>query len=315
MLCSLLAPLLLAFQVPNGIDDLSDGKIALAAHEYAKAADKFRAALTTAEEDAVKLDALTQLAAASRLLGHPEEAEQALKRAAPLAIQLHGDTSLEVAAVLSSLSGAQRAQGRPKDAILSIESALRMRETHPTEKLAEFANDLFSAAALRIELGHGRPAKELSTRALATCEKALPPESPQCLRMLDSLAGLLRGNAEYAEAEPLYVRAMRLREAVDGPDSPELIPTLDSLAYVYFGLSRYSDAEPVYQRLLSLWEISAGPDHPMVALTLEKMVEFYAAQERFAEAEPLAARAVDLRRDALNESLKRAESLDRGKKP
>jgi tetratricopeptide (TPR) repeat protein len=315
MLSSLLVSLLLAGQAGAGVDELKDGKTALAAHDYAKAADKFRAALSSAEEDAVKLDALTQLATASRLLGHPDDAEQALKRAAPLAISLHGDTSLEVAAVLSSLSGAQRALGKPKDAILSIESALRMRETHPTEKLAEFANDLFNAAALRIDLGHGRPAKELSIRALATCEKALPPESPQCLRMLDALAGLLRGNAEYEEAEPLYIRALRLREAVDGPDSPDLIPTLDSLAYVYFGLGRYSDAEPVYQRLLSLWEISAGPDHPMVALTLDKMAEFYSAQDRLADAALLATRALDLRRDALDESLKRVETIEGKEKP
>ena len=318
MLCSLLAPLLLAFQIPSGIDDLNDGKIALTAHDYAAAADKFRAALASAEEEAVKLDALTQLAAAARLLGRADEAEQALKRAAPLAISLHGDTSLEVAAVLSSLSSAQRALGKPKDAILSIESALRMREIHPTEKLVDFANDLFSAARIRIDLEDTKLAKGLLTRALATCETALPPENPQCLRMLDELAGVLRGRSEYSEAEPLYVRALRLREAADGPQSPDLIPTIDSLAYVYFGLQRYDDAEPMYLRLLSLWETSAGPDHPVVALTLDKMAQFYAAQERYAEAEPLIVRATAMRAGALTDSLKRAVRVflqDLGRSP
>jgi tetratricopeptide (TPR) repeat protein len=300
VLCSLLVlPLLLAF------DELNDGKIALASHDYAKAADKFRAAVAGAEEEATKVEALTQLAAASRLLGHPDEAEQALKQAAPLGIKLHGDTSLEVAAILSGLSGAQRALGKRKDAILSIESALRMREIHPTEKLLDFANDLFSAARIRIDLEDTRLARDLLTRALGTCEKALPPESPQCLRMLDELAGILRLRLEYAEAETLYVRALRLREAVDGPDAPDLIPTIDSLAYVYFGLGRYEDAEPMYRRLLSLWETSAGPDHPMVALTLDKMAEFYAAQERYAEAETLIVRATTIRTSALIDSLKR----------
>ncbi len=306
MTCHLLLTVLLALQAGPGIDELNDGKIALSAHDYAAAADKFRAAFASTDDEAVKLDALTQLAAASRLLGRPDEAEQALKQAAPLGIKLHGDTSLEVAAILSGLSGAQRALGKRKDAILSIESALRMRELHPTEKLVDFAKDLFSAAKIRIDLEDTKLAKELLTRALGTCEKALPPESPQCLRILDELAGILRSRSEYAEAEPLYVRALRLREAVDGPDDPDLIATLDSLAYVYFGLKRYEDAEPMYKRLLALWEVSAGPDHPMVAATLDKMVEFYAAQERYSEAEPLTIRATAIRTNALIDSLKRA---------
>jgi tetratricopeptide (TPR) repeat protein len=306
MLCSLLVPLFLAFQAGLGIDELNDGKIALTAHDYAKAADKFRAALGSAEEEVVKLDALTQLAAASRLLGRSDEAEQALKQAAPLGIKLHGDTSLEVAAILSSLSGAQRAQGKRKEAILSIESALRMRELHPADKILDFANDLFSAARIRIDLEDTRAAKGLLTKALGTCEMALPPESPQCLRMLDELAGTLRFRTENSEAEPLYVRAMRLREALDGPDSPDLIATLDGLAYVYFGLKRYEDAEPTYRRLLALWEVSAGPDHPMIAVTLDKMAEFYAAQARYSEAEPLVVRATSIRTNALIDSLKRA---------
>src|SRR5690348_7790224 len=111
MPCHILLPLLLALQAPGGIDELNDGKIALTAHDYAAAADKFGAALANAEEESTRLDALTQLAAALRVLGRPDEAEQALKQAAPLGIKLHGDTSLEVAAILSALSGAQRALG------------------------------------------------------------------------------------------------------------------------------------------------------------------------------------------------------------
>jgi tetratricopeptide (TPR) repeat protein len=149
-------------------------------------------------------------------------------------------------------------------------------------------------------------AKDLLNRALAACEKALPPESAQCTGVLDALAGVLRDRSEYSEAEPLYVRLLRLREASFGADSSELISALDSLAYVYFGLQRYDDAQPAYERLLALWEASAGADHPMVALTLDKMAEFFAAQDRYAEAEPLVARAAAMRTRALIESLKRS---------
>src|SRR5260370_1886889 len=193
---NLLIPVLLALQSSSAVEELAAGKTAFATHDYAAAADRFRAAL--GGDEAIGLEALTPLAAALRLLGNPDEAEQSLKRAAPIAIRLHGGTSLEVASILSSLSSAQRALGKRKEAIQSIDSALRMRETHPTEKLAEFASDLSTAAGIRIELGHPPVAKELSIRALSTCEKALPPESPQVLRMLDALAGSHRSGPDYA---------------------------------------------------------------------------------------------------------------------
>src|SRR5260370_89100 len=287
-------------------DPLNEAKDAVAAHDYVKAAEQFRAAIDSAGEADVILDALRRLAAVSRLLGHPDEAEKALLRAAPIAAKLHGDPSLELASVRSDLAGPQRALGKKKEALLSLESALRMRELHPSELLAEYATDLLRTSAIRIDMGETGPAKDLLTRALAACEKALPPESAQCMTVLDALAGVLRDRSEYSEAEPLYVRLLRLREAAFGADSAELISTLDSLSYVYFGLKRYADAQPVYERLLALWEASAGPGHPMIALTLDKMAEFFAAQERYAEAEPLVARAAAIRTQGLIESLKRS---------
>jgi tetratricopeptide (TPR) repeat protein len=287
-------------------DYLNEGKNAVAAHDYARAVEQFRAAIDNSDEAAITLDALRRLAAVSRLLGHSDEAERALLRAAAIAANLHGATSLELASVLSDLSGPQWALGKQQDALLSLESAIRMRELHPTEQLAELANDLLRTSAIRINLGETGPAKDLLTRALTACEKALPPESALCTCVLDALAGVLRDSSEYSEAGPLYVRLLRLREAAFGADSSELISTLDSLSYVYFGLQRYDDAQPVYERLLALWEASAGSDHPMIALTLDKMAEFFAAQERYAEAEPLVARAAAMRTRTLIESLKRS---------
>jgi len=306
----LLLPLLLAQALAPAADELNEGKNALTSHDYAKAAEKFRAAVAGAEEtgaqDSLMLEALRRLAAVSRLQDHPDEAEKALMRAAPIAARLHGDTSLELASLLSDLSGAKRAFSKPMEAILMLESALRMRELQPTEQLVDFVNDLLSAATLRIGMDETGAAKALLDRAVATCDKALPPESPQCLGSLDALAGLLRDQSEYSQAEPLYIRLLALRQAVFGRDSADLISTLDSLAYVQFGLKRYAEAQPVYERLLALWEASAGPDHPMVALTLDKMAEFFAAQERYSEAEPLVARAAAMRTKILIESLDRS---------
>src|SRR5438445_455460 len=92
MFCHLLLPVMLALQIDAG-------KEALKAHDYGKAAEEFRAVLAASEgvagEESVALEALGQLAAVSRLLGHADDAERALTRAVPLAVKLSGGTSLE----------------------------------------------------------------------------------------------------------------------------------------------------------------------------------------------------------------------------
>src|SRR5260370_42436335 len=117
----LLIPILLALQSSSAVDELAAGKTAFAAHDYAAAADRFRAAL--GGDEAIGLEALIQLAEASRLLGNPGEAEQVLKLAAPIAIRLHSDTCIEVAAYHSALSSPQRALGKQKADIQSIVAA------------------------------------------------------------------------------------------------------------------------------------------------------------------------------------------------
>jgi tetratricopeptide (TPR) repeat protein len=309
MFLDLLLAAALAFQADSCAADLAAGNLAFAAHDYRKAAESFRAAAARSKEDGAEdhltLDALRLLARVSRLEERPDEAVEALKRAAPIVASFYGGSSLELAAILSDLSGAQRASGNRKEAKLSLESAIRMREERPAEQAAELAGDLASAAGIELELENHDVAKELLTRALAASDRAFPPDSQQSLPVLDALAGVLRDDSEYSAAEPLYARALHLREAAFGPGSAELISTLDSLAYVYFGMESYERAQPVYERLLSLWETTAGPDHPMVALTLDKMSEFFATQGRNEEAEPLAARATAMRTKTLIESLSR----------
>src|SRR5260370_40125475 len=106
-----LLPVLMAQALAPAVDELNEGKNALTAHDYAKAAEKFRAAVAGAEEDqdSLMLEALRRLAAVSRLQDHPDEAEKSLMRASPIAARLHGDTSPELASLLSDLSGAKRA--------------------------------------------------------------------------------------------------------------------------------------------------------------------------------------------------------------
>jgi len=87
-----------------------------------------------------------------------------------------------------------------------------------------------------------KAAEETLNGALALWEKAVAPDSPRLLPVLDALGSVHRDNAAYAKAEPFYARALMVREAALGPDSAEILSNLDSLAYVYFGQKKFAEA-------------------------------------------------------------------------
>lgn len=273
------------------------GKQAYAKRDYTEAAARLAESLEAAQSSTVAvpgmIDMTRLLASVRRLRGEYGEAEKLLQLLRDITTETSGPDSAELAAVLSELSMVQRAQGRLNEALVSIDTAIAIREARHTPG-EDLAQDLTAAAMLRLRLKQEEPALETLKRALDAWDAATPGD-PRCLPALEALANIYRDRSQYAEAEPLYVRGLTMREAASGPNDAELISTIDSLAYTYFGLKRYTEAEPLYKRLLALWETSASPDHPMVALTLDKMAEFYAAQGRYGEAEELVRRALVIR--------------------
>jgi tetratricopeptide (TPR) repeat protein len=196
------------------------------------------------------------------------------------------------------LATVQRSRGERKEALASLQEAVKIRAALNDGKVEDLARDTASIATLQLALGDAKAGEEALNAALSLWEKAVPPDSPRLLPVLDALGGVHRDNAAYGKAETFYARALMVREAAVGPDSSELLSNLDSLAYVYFGQKKFAEAEPVYKRLLALWESNAGPDHPMVALTYDKLAEFYAYQQRYEEAEKMATAALAIRTTA-----------------
>ncbi|MBV8269757.1 MAG: tetratricopeptide repeat protein [Planctomycetaceae bacterium] len=68
--------------------------------------------------------------------------------------------------------------------------------------------------------------------------------------ILSDLAGLLRDQGRYEEAELLYRRALGI------------VYTLNNLAGLLRTQGRYEEAEPLYRRALAIYETTLGPEHP-----------------------------------------------------
>ena len=284
----------------------AEARVALVRGDYDLAREKLVAAQMAAEEAADQravVDVLRQTAGLERLQTRLPEAADVLTRAFGVAVAAYGETAPEVAPVLSELAFVRRALGQRDQAVLTLLSAIRIRQLKPELNRHELAADLTALGSLRVEMEEPAEAKKALLEALRVWESAVPPDSPQLLAVLDALGAVYRDSSEYPEGEAIYRRALLIRETIFGPNDADLISTLDSLAYVLFGQQKYEQAEPVYKRLLSIWESSAGPEHPMVALTLDKMAEFYSVQKRYAEATPLLARSLDMRTKMLIGSL------------
>jgi tetratricopeptide (TPR) repeat protein len=288
-------------------EDVREGEKALASRDFNTAGVKFQSALDKAqsEKDAVEgvAKALRGLATVSRLQGNLPQSAQFLSGAIRPTRQIAGETSLELADLVSELASVYRGYGARDLSIGTYVSAIAIRETQPDAGRESLARDLTTLGILQIAAEDHAGATATLNRALTTWDACVSPDDLRILPVLDALGGIYRDTAEYAAAEPLYIRALAMREMAAGTDSADLIGTLDSLSYVYFGQKKFTEAEPFYKRLLATWEASAGRDHPMVALTLEKMGVFYAAQEKYADAEPLFERSVAIRAAALLQSV------------
>ncbi|HEX3622853.1 MAG TPA: tetratricopeptide repeat protein [Acidimicrobiales bacterium] len=113
---------------------------------------------------------------------------------------------------------------------------------------------------------HGR-AETLYRRA-ATILSALPPEGPDDavrIRCARGLAGNLRMQSRYDEADVILTAALALSEQLLGPSDVDTVATLTALGLVCEDRRRPEEAEELYRQALARAEGGAGCDPDEVA--------------------------------------------------
>jgi tetratricopeptide (TPR) repeat protein len=76
----------------------------------------------------------------------------------------------------------------------------------------------------------------------------LAPTHPDIAVTLNSMAGLLRDQGRFAEAEPLYRRALAIRERALGPDNTSVGETLKDYAELLRRTGRAREAAALEER-------------------------------------------------------------------
>ena len=118
-------------------------------------------------------------------------------------------------------------------------------------------------------------------------EKALGPDDPRTVALVEDLGLLLLDEAEYEQSGPLLRRAIATVEKTRGEGHLDLVPLRANLARLYEFLENDEAAERMYLRTFALLPEDGGYDFVLVANARINLAMIYREQGRLAEAEPL----------------------------
>ena len=90
----------------------------------------------------------------------------------------------------------------------------------------------------------------------------LGEEHPSTLTSVSNLAGVLRNQGKYDEAEQMNRRALEGSEKALGEEHPDTLTSVYCLAYLYHQQRRYDAASVMYQRACDGYKRRLGPNHP-----------------------------------------------------
>jgi tetratricopeptide (TPR) repeat protein len=210
--------------------------------------------------------------------------------------------SIEIAVQLHDRACHHKDSGLYKKAWCTCRRSLRLIEKSSGPGHPDVANVLNTLGSIQQDLGDYGHAESSFRRSVSIME-AITEDDPDIRRLrvqsASGLAGILRVQGRYGEAEPLFVEALRLAEASFGPTDPEVSFVLNDLAVLYKYTGEFARAEKLYRRALRIAKSNCGPDDPQVATIYHNLGGLEHARGRYAKAEPYARRSVQIREKAL----------------
>jgi tetratricopeptide (TPR) repeat protein len=183
-------------------------------------------------------------------------------------------------------------QGRPAEALLLHERALRIHEAVYGPDHPDVALDLNGVGLVLSALGRPADALPLHERALRIHEAVYGPDHPDVAFDLNDVGVALSALGRPTEALALHQKALRIHEAAHGPDHPEVGADLNYVGRALLELGRPAEALPLQERALRIHEASFGLDDPDVATDLNLLGQALSDLGRSTDALPVQERAL-----------------------
>ncbi|MEM9452528.1 MAG: tetratricopeptide repeat protein, partial [Myxococcota bacterium] len=191
--------------------------------------------------------------------GQYAEAEQDLRQAYALAVQLHHDKlALDTAQALTLLVGVRLSRhdaGQQWGEMDALPLAQRSGD------LVEVAQSLSRLGTVFHVQGELQNAKRHYQRALALFEKVLGRDHLLVAAVLNNLGMISASQEDFEDARRAHQRALTIFANTLGPDHPDVAATLNSMGIMFASQGDHDSARFHFQQALVLKEKALGPDH------------------------------------------------------
>jgi tetratricopeptide (TPR) repeat protein/tRNA A-37 threonylcarbamoyl transferase component Bud32 len=191
----------------------------------------------------------------------------------------------DVEAELASNAGdVALAEGRPKDARLQFERALRIREATLPDGHPDLAMALNNLGTAQAQLHQFDEAEKSYQRSYELHRQYEGPDHPNTASSMNNLAIVYRKQGRLQEALSYFDRALDVRTRTLGSEHLDVANTHVSIAHLLERMDRPDQALEHFQAALTIRIKALGPEHMQVASVHGDIAELYVQQHAFKEA-------------------------------
>lgn len=228
--------------------------------------ERVRSSLGTRPD--IRLELLTAIAEASKLLGDHQGAQTLFAEALAIEVGSEARDRLRVAAALNGFgeTAASLRDDRQAEEYHRRALDIRLEFAGPDSRdTAQSYNNLAVALAGQRKLSE---AIEIYGQALDILERVAEETDPEMLNTLGNLAVAHRLQGDYREAERLLRTVVARMRRQQGEDHPYMITYQSQLAAVQSRLGNYREAESLLRKGLELSREIWGESHPTTSLMM-----------------------------------------------
>ena len=204
-------------------------------------------------------------------LGEFKKAEDMLRRALQLRIQLLGQENLEVADSLSELSPALWSQGNLDEAEGLQRRALALRTRFLGETNLAVAESLQDLGCILSGESKMSEAERMFRQALEIRRKLLGNDRVEVADSLSGVANMLNAQGQWPDAELMFREALELDRKLLGPRHPKTAGALNGVVQTLLPQNKLNEAETMAREGLAVQKKMLGADHPLVAGSLTRL--------------------------------------------
>lgn len=272
------------------------------AHQARQERDRARLEAQRAQATAGFLKNLFRATDPDVALGDTVSAHELLERGARRIERELADQPVVRSDMLLTLSQIYHNLGRFDEALAMSEAAYETRRQLYGPDHVDVVEIHLHEGLLHLNRGDVEQSVAMLREVLARYRRRLPPDHPELVTALNSLAAALRyqGSARYPEpyreAEALLHEALTIEQNRPVPDSIRLSDTLKRLAYLARDQNRPAEAEALHRESLALLQGALGDRHPRVANTLVNIGATLADQGRYDQSIAFFQRGLAMRR-------------------